>query len=158
MNLHPILYAEDNEDDVFLLQDAFERAGISNRLIVVRDGQAAIEYLAGTGDFADRAKHPLPCLAVLDLKMPRRTGLEVLGWIRGQAGWRWLPVIMFTSSAHHRDVRHAYDLGVNAFLVKPLSVKVRADVCRALKHFWLSYNETPPHCGETAGGSANSDM
>ena len=158
MNLGPILYAEDTEEDIFLLQHAFERTEISHRLIVVQDGQTAIDYLSGTGEFADRANYPLPCLALLDVKMPQKTGFQVLSWIRAQPGLRWLPVIIFTSSADPGDVRQAYDLGANAYLVKPSSLHEREDVCRALKHFWLIYNQPPAQCEEAPERMAGSGM
>ena len=83
MSSEVVLYAEDDENDAFLLANAFKRVGIPHRLVVVDDGRAAIDYLAGEGEYADRAQHPLPRLVLLDLKMPAVTGLEVLQWIKG---------------------------------------------------------------------------
>jgi len=117
----PVLYAEDEENDVFLMQRAFRKAGVHNLLQTANDGAAAIRYLQGTGEFADRGKFPLPCLVLLDLNLPRRSGLEVLKWIREQPSVASLPVVILTSSSQHRDIASAYELGANAYLVKPPS-------------------------------------
>src|SRR4051812_44426590 len=99
-----ILLAEDNDDDVFLLKRAFANAEIRNPLYVARDGQAVIDYLSGNGNFANREEYPLPGLAILDLKMPKHTGMEVLQWLRSQPVLHCLPVIILSSSAHRHDV------------------------------------------------------
>jgi len=111
----PILYAEDDENDAFLANRAFEKAEILNPLVVVSDGKAAIEYLAGTGQYANRTEYPLPCLILLDLKLPRVSGLEVLKWIRSQPSVCTLPVLMLTSSNQDGDVHRAYILGAKKF-------------------------------------------
>ncbi|HEY2849732.1 MAG TPA: response regulator, partial [Gemmatimonadaceae bacterium] len=94
----PILLVEDDENDVMLLQRAFRRAAIVNPLQVVRHGDDAVAYLEGTGEFADRRLHPLPVLMLLDLKLPRRTGLEVLQWVKERSGVKKIPIIVLTSS------------------------------------------------------------
>src|SRR4051812_10546785 len=99
MNGQPILYAEDEEDDVLFVQRAFKDAKILNPLVVVPDGLSAIDYLGGAGRYANRAEHPLPCLALLDFNMPQTSGLDVLKWIRTQPSVCTLPVIMLTSSS-----------------------------------------------------------
>lgn len=142
----PILHIEESEEDVFLLQYAFTRAEITNPVAVVSDGQQAIDYLEGTGEFADRERFPLPCLALLNLKLPKKMGLEVLEWIRGKPEFTWLIVIVLTSSIHDKDVQRAYQLGVNSFLVKPPDTDSLTDMCRALKHFWLVHNRPPAEC------------
>jgi len=114
-----ILLAEDDENDVFLLKLAFEKAQIQNRLCVTRDGQEAIDWLTGAGEFSNRAEYPLPCLLILDLKMPRKSGMDVLRWLRQQTVLNCLPVVVLSSSAHRYDVERAYKLGANAFVVKP---------------------------------------
>jgi CheY-like chemotaxis protein len=146
--LHPILHVEDREDDVYLLHYAFKRAGITHPVQVAVDGQAAIDYLSGAGPFADRERFPSPCLVLLDLKLPQKMGLEVLQWIRSQPALKTLIVIVLTSSIHEGDVRSAYELGANAFLVKPSDTDTLADICRAIKHFWLTYNTPPVECLE----------
>jgi CheY-like chemotaxis protein len=116
-----ILYAEDREDDVFFLRRACRRAGFDGVLQIhsVNDGQLAVDYLVGTGDYADRTKFPLPDLVLLDLKMPRRSGLEVLEWIRGQPGMIELPVFLLTSSNQQADIDRASALGANGYFIKP---------------------------------------
>jgi len=139
----PILHVEDSEEDVFLLRYAFQRADIKTPVQVVEDGQQAIDYLAGIGKFADRQEFPLPCLVLLDLKLPHKMGLEVLEWIRQQPAVKSLIVIILSSSVHEGDLRRAYELGANAFLVKPSDANTMAEMCKALNHFWLTYNRTP---------------
>ena len=138
-----ILYIEDREEDVFLLKYAFESAGIQNPVQVLSDGEQAVNYLAGRGDFADRAKYPLPLLTLLDLQLPIKTGLEVLEWTREQPGLRSLIVLIMSSSVYEQDVVQAYALGANGFLVKPSSIEDFADMCRAIKHYWLVHNRPP---------------
>jgi CheY-like chemotaxis protein len=141
-----ILHVEDREEDVFLLNYAFKRAQITNPVQVVMDGQEAIDYLAGSGKFADRTQFPLPSLVLLDLQLPSKTGLEILEWIRQQPAYRSLIVIVLSSSIHEGDIRRVYELGANAFLVKPSSTTILADMCQALKHFWLIHNQPPAEC------------
>src|SRR5688500_9564098 len=132
-----ILLAEDDENDVFFFERAAREANIANQISVVRDGQSAIDYSSGAGEFSDRNRFPLPCVIVLDLKMPRKTGMEVLEWLRAQSRVRTIPVIIFSSSAQGDDVEQAYALGANAFVVKPASVQKRTEFARLLKEFWL---------------------
>lgn len=141
-----ILHVEDREEDVFLLRYAFKRAGIETPVEVVSDGKEAIDFLGGTGKFAGRSEFNPPCLVLLDLKLPQKMGLEVLEWIRSQPALRRLIVIILSSSIHEGDVQRAYELGVNAFLVKPASTDTLADMCVALKHFWLIHNHSPIEC------------
>jgi CheY-like chemotaxis protein len=144
MSKPSILQVEDDAHDVFLLQRAFMQAGISNPVHVATDGQMAIDYLAGTDQFANRARYPLPSLVLLDLKLPRKSGREVLQWIRAQLGLRRLIVIVFTSAPYIGDVGLAYDLGANSFLVKPTDFSRYLDVARVLKAWWLDYNHFAP--------------
>jgi CheY-like chemotaxis protein len=138
-----ILLAEDNDDDVFLLKRAFQSAEIQNPLYVAHDGQEAIDYLSGVGNFANRTEYPLPSLVILDLKMPKRTGMEVLQWVRSQPVLHCLPVIMLSSSTHRHDIERAYRLGANAFVAKPTSTEDRNELSRYIKGFWLQFNEPP---------------
>src|SRR5688572_19839953 len=112
----PILYVEDSEDDVFFLKRAFKAAEVPNPLQVARDGQEAIDYLAGLEKFSDRERHPLPCLVLLDFKLGGKMGLDVLRWIRERPALRKLLVIILSSSSQRADVDRAYELGANAFL------------------------------------------
>jgi len=134
-----ILLAEDEETDVLLLRRAFKDAGVPNPIEVAVDGIAAVDYLS-------RERQPpndrLPCLVILDLKMPRRNGFEVLKWMREQPGLSTLPVIIFSSSAHRGEVERAYALGANAFIVKPPSTGDRTEVARFIKQ-WLRFSQPP---------------
>jgi CheY-like chemotaxis protein len=142
----PLLVAEDEDNDVFFLQRALETANVKNSLRIVRDGQEAIDYLSGVGEFADRDKFPLPYLLLLDLKMPRKTGMEVLEWLSEQPELRSLPVVVFSSSAHRKDIDRAYELGANGFVTKPSSMAKRAELAKAMASFWLESNEPPTLC------------
>src|SRR4030081_1713917 len=115
-----ILLVEDRPDDVVLIRRAFLKGNIINPLFVVYDGEEAIAYLSGEGKYANREEYPLPDLLLLDLKMPQKDGFEVLQWIRDQPGLKSLRVVVLTSSEDLHEVNHAYELGANSFLVKPL--------------------------------------
>ena len=115
-----ILLVDDDENDVFFLKKALHQAGIRQSIQVLRDGEAAIDYLAGTAPFGDRLKYPLPCLVLLDTNMPKKSGMEVLKWLRQQAQFKDLPVFMTTSSGKTGDIDAANKYGIRAFLTKPL--------------------------------------
>jgi len=120
MGTKAVLYVEDGEDDVLLMRRAWQKVGIPNPLLVVRDGQEATEYLLGACEFADRAEYPLPALMLLDLKLPRMSGFELLAWLRGQEdGIRSLPVVILSSSALFADIAAAKALGISDYWVKP---------------------------------------
>lgn len=138
-----ILLVEDDPNDVFFLQYAFEQAGIRNPLHPVEDGQHAIDYLAGNGKYSDRAKFPLPCIVLLDLKMPGVSGLDVLRWIKEQPHLASILVIVLTSSKDINDVYETYKLGARSFLVKPLSLEERLEVAKAIKAYWIELNVLP---------------
>jgi CheY-like chemotaxis protein len=135
-----ILLVEDNPDDVFFMQRACQGANISNPLQVADDGQIAIDYLGGVGPYADRAKFPDPCLILLDLKLPRKTGHEVLAWLRQQPDSSSVIVLALTTSREPRDIAEAYRLGVNAYLVKPTSPSDLTEMMVSIKGFWLNHN------------------
>ncbi len=140
---YTVLLVEDDPDDVILTQRAFKKASVANPLHVVTDGEEAVAYLSGQGRFADRAEHPLPMLLLLDLKLLRRSGLEVLEWLRAQPGLRRLPVVVLTSSKESRDVNRAYDLGVNSYLVKPVAFDSLQEMVHSLGFYWLMLNKSP---------------
>jgi DNA-binding response OmpR family regulator len=142
-----ILLVEDERNDVFFLEYAFQAAGITNPMQVVEDGQQAIDYLAGIGKFANRTLHPMPCLVLLDLKLPIKMGLDVLRWIRQQPALQTLLVIVLSSSRSAYDVDEAYRLGARSYLVKPLSMNERFEIARAIKYYWLGLNEFPAFAG-----------
>ncbi|MGH7944146.1 MAG: response regulator [Opitutaceae bacterium] len=140
MPLRPVLYAEDEANDAFLMQRAFLKAGVSNPLQIVVDGAAAIQYLSGTGEFSDRKQHPSPCLLLLDLNLPRQSGLEVLQWARDQPALRTLPIVMLTSSSQDRDIGSAYALGANGYLVKPPGSEKLIELVTGLRNVCLAPN------------------
>ena len=143
-----LLVAEDDENDVFFLQRAFQQAKVENPLHVVRDGQEAIDYLSGDGKFSNRTQYPLPHLFILDLKMPRKTGLDVLGWLYEQSELRCLPVLVLSSSSQRTDIERAYELGANGFVLKPASLEKRVELAKLIGAFWLDFNEAPLVCTE----------
>jgi CheY-like chemotaxis protein len=138
-----ILLAEDREDDILLIRQAFKRGNVPQPTHVVRDGEEAVAYLAGDGKYANRDEYPLPALLLLDLKMPRMDGFEVLEWIRKQPSLRPLRVVVLTSSEDIFDVNHAYELGANSFLVKPLDFELFVETCAVIKKYWLNLSATP---------------
>jgi CheY-like chemotaxis protein len=132
-----ILLAEDREDDIQIIRRAFKQAFVTNPLQIVRDGEEAIEYLAAKGKYASRSEYPLPDLILLDLKMPKIDGFQVLEWIRQQPGIRGIPAVVLTSSDQVRDVNRAYALGANSFLVKPADFQSTVELARVLRKYWL---------------------
>ncbi len=138
-----ILLAEDDPNDVLLIQRAFQRSLVANPLQVVRDGEEALAYLSGQGLFADRERHPLPVLMLMDLKMPRKSGLEVLEWVRRQPGLKRLPIVVLTSSNQNPDINRAYELGANSYLVKPAGFDSLLELVKNLDMYWLILNEKP---------------
>ena len=135
-----ILHVEDDANDVLLFRHACKRAGLNAQVQSVTDGEEAIDYLNGSGPFADRQEYPLPALLLLDLKMPRVTGFDVLEWLRHQEELRRTPVIVLSSSNHDRDVRRAYDLGANSYLLKPVGLEGLLVLAQAIQHYWLDLN------------------
>src|SRR5687767_12659328 len=117
---HSLLHVEDDPNDVLLLQRAIRRGNLPIAVLAVGDGETAIAYLNGDAGYEDRQRYPIPDLVLLDLKIPRKSGLEVLSWIRDHPALRRLPVAVLTSSRHDRDIEQAYDRGANSYLVKPV--------------------------------------
>jgi CheY-like chemotaxis protein len=143
VNRTTILHVEDDSNDVLLFRHACEKAGIPCNIRVVADGAEAIAYLEGATGFGDRQQHPLPELVLLDLKLPRVNGFEVLDWMRKGGRFRRLPVIVFSSSNHQADVNRAYDAGANSFLLKPTDFSALIDLAKTIHHYWLALNERP---------------
>jgi CheY-like chemotaxis protein len=141
-----ILLAEDNLDDVLLVRMAFRKAGFDNRIVVVCDGEVAIKYLKGKGPYSDRTRFPIPQIFLLDLKMPRVSGFEVLAWRQRRAEWKCLPTIVLTSSYSAGDITRAYDLGANSFLTKPADFPEFVSMMKEVIRFWL-YNSKLPTPG-----------
>jgi CheY-like chemotaxis protein len=138
-----ILLAEDLEDDILLIRRAFAAARVAIPLHVVRDGEEALAYLSGLGKYSSRDEFPLPDLILLDLKMPKMDGFEVLQWIRQHPQFKALRVIVLTSSEDISDVNRAYDLGANSFLVKPLEFVNFPAMLQTLTKFWIGQSEKP---------------
>src|SRR5882724_8819584 len=136
-----ILLAEDREDDIALIRKAFAKAFVQNPLYVVRDGDEAVAYLKGEGRYFNRDEYPLPDLLLLDLKMPRLDGFEVLRWIRQEAGMDSLRIIVLTSSESMADVNTAYQLGANSFLVKPLEFERFVETSKMFSRYWLNLDK-----------------
>ena len=132
-----ILYAEDEENDVFFLKHAFEVAGSPHTLTAVPDGEQALNYLAGQGPFADRKRHPLPLLVLLDINMPRKSGLEVLEWTRRQPHFKSVPVLILTSSSRPEDREKARELGADDYLLKPSDPLKLVELVKLLHDRWL---------------------
>jgi CheY-like chemotaxis protein len=134
-----ILYAEDEENDIFFFEQALQNAGSLHTLKAVADGQQALDYLEGKDPFADRSRHPLPAIVVLDINMPKKSGFEVLEWIRQQPRFKSLPVLILTSSSLQEDMAKARLLGVDDYFLKPSDP-------RKLIHFAQSFEQVLARC------------
>jgi CheY-like chemotaxis protein len=143
-----ILLVEDDPNDIILIKRAFEKANITNPLQVVENGEEAISYLTGKGRYGDRVKYPLPMLLLLDLKLPRKSGHEVLEWLSQQPMLKRLTVVVLTSSQQSSDINRAYDLGANSYLVKPVTFNALVEMVKALNFYWVILNEKPIIKGE----------
>lgn len=144
-----LLLVEDNPTDEKLTVRAFKKSGVANEIVVVRDGAEALDYLFGVGKFEGRDPGVLPSVVLLDLKLPRIDGLEVLRRIRGNEMTRSLPVVILTSSKEHEDLARSYVLGANAYVRKPVDFVEFAEAANAVGLFWLLLNEAPPARIET---------
>jgi CheY-like chemotaxis protein len=133
----PVLVAEDEETDGFILRLGFERAGLPNPLLVVRDGQEALDYLIGNAPYADRSIHPLPALLLLDLKMPRMNGFEVLAWLATRPDFKDLPAVVLSSSSDDSDIQKARQMGARDYFVKPHSLSDLVKILQRLHTRWL---------------------
>ena len=138
-----ILHVEDDTNDVLLLKHACEYAGVSLNVQTVDDGDQAVAYLLGTGKFADRKRFPFPSLVLLDLRMPKMTGFELLDWIRGQANFRKLPVVVLSCSRRELDIERAYVLGANSFLIKPIAFADLVELVKMVCYYWFDLNLLP---------------
>jgi two-component system, response regulator len=143
VELKKILLAEDNPKDVELTLEALEDSNLANRVVVVKDGVETLEYLRCQGQHANR-EPGLPSVLLLDIKMPRKDGIEVLREIRSDPQLKLLPVVMLTSSREDKDLLNSYYLGVNAYVVKPVNFNGFIDAIKQLGIFWGLVNELPP--------------
>lgn len=139
-----ILLVEDNPDDVALTIRAFKKNNIMNKILVAKDGVEALDYLFGTGVHAGRDLKDLPVIVLLDLKLPRVSGLEVLEKMRRNELTQLIPVVILTSSAEEQDVVNGYKLGANSYVRKPVAFDQFLDAVKQLGLFWLLWNEPPP--------------
>lgn len=137
------LLVEDDPNDVVLFRRAAHKAGVTEEIYAAEDGEAAVRFLeTSAGQIAEQATG-LPWIVLLDLKMPGKSGLEVLEWLRGQSRLRLLPVIIFTSSRERSDIVRAYELGANSYLVKPVSFDQLKEMIQVVQHYWMDLNEIP---------------
>jgi two-component system response regulator len=139
-----ILLVEDNTSDEKLTVVAFRNCGVANEIVVVRDGAAALDYLFGTGDHKDPNPGTLPTVVLLDLKLPKVDGLEVLRRVRAHERTKLLPVVILTSSKEEEDIMTSYSLGANAYVRKPLEFSEFLEAAKTLGLFWLLLNEPAP--------------
>jgi CheY-like chemotaxis protein len=144
MNSKKILLVEDNPSDIKLTKRALEQNQITNELIVAEDGQEALDYLFATGQHAGRDIRDLPAVVLLDLKLPKIEGLEVLKKIRANELTRLMPVVILTSSDQEVDMIASYNLGANSYIRKPVDFKQFTEAVRTLGMYWLLLNEPPP--------------
>lgn len=141
--LKPILLVEDNPNDLELTLHALERSKLANDVIVIRDGKEALDYLNATGDYEGRTPGH-PAVILLDLKLPKVDGLEVLRYVRESSTYKSTPIVMLTSSKEEHDVIKSYELGVNAYVVKPVDFQEFIKAISDLGVFWAVLNEPPP--------------
>ncbi|TES91802.1 MAG: response regulator [Anaerolineales bacterium] len=139
-----LLLVEDDPNDILLFEKAIEKSLLPIELIVLRDGEKAISYLSGSGKFEDRKRYPLPNLILVDLKLPRKSGFDVIQWVKNHPELKIIPVIVLSSSNQAQDVNLAYGLGTNSYLVKPIGFNELSELIEAFGRYWLSYNERPP--------------
>jgi CheY-like chemotaxis protein len=138
-----LLVVEDNEDDIFFIERIFRQIGARCELRFARDGIEAVDYLSGKGKFSDRSKSPMPTMVLMDLKMPRMNGFEVLEWMHSQPEIKLIPTIVVTSSTLQEDVTRAYRLGANAVMNKPVDKDSLMQMLKAFHIYWTDYVEMP---------------
>lgn len=140
-----VLIAEDDDDDFFLTQRAFEKLNLANQIHRVADGEELLSYLRKEGDYSDPASYPLPYIILLDLNMPKKDGREALKEIKADPKLKNIPVVILTTSAAEEDVIRSYDLGVNSFIRKPVDAGEFIETIGALKKYWFEIVQLPPH-------------
>ncbi len=150
MNEPQILLIEDDPSDARLIQRAFDRLELGVKVTRLTNGDDAVSYLAGEEPFDNRLSHPLPSILLLDIKLPRRSGFEVLAWLRRRTtGLKRIPVVMLTSSRHSVDVNRAYDLGANSYLTKPATAAELGRVASDVYRYWMQWNQGPEVYGNS---------
>jgi len=153
-----ILYAEDDENDVFLMQRAFKQAGVSNPLLILPDGNRTVDYLLGKGQCSDRTAFPLPHLILLDLKLTGISGLDILKLVRTTPSISTTPVVILTSSIEDQDIHRTYVQGANAYLVKPSDPGRLLFMVQSIRDFWILQNHAPRGYMDPETGGVPSDM
>jgi CheY-like chemotaxis protein len=148
-----IMLIEDNEDDLFFMKLAMNKAGIQNPLYMASDGQEAMELLREVAD--GTGARTIPCLILLDLKLPKVPGHEVLKWIREQPSLKTIPVIVLTASRDDRDIETAYQLGANSYFAKPSETDALVEIVKLLRDYWLKHCIPPPVCIDQAAESCS---
>jgi CheY-like chemotaxis protein len=138
-----VLLIEDDANDVALFQHACKAASVSFSLLPIDDSEKALAYLGGDGEFSDRAAHPFPALVLLDWKMPRMAGCELLKTLRTTPAFRHVPVIAFTASQNIDDINNAYQIGANSYLLKPDKLEELVEMARVIDKYWLGWNKRP---------------
>lgn len=138
-----VLLVENDENDVGLIARAFQKASLPHTLRAVRSYEEAISYLSGEGPYADRTRHPVPSLVLLDLKLRGRSGFECLQWMRGRPEFKRVPAVVLSSSKEMDDVNRAYDLGAASYLVKPVGSDDLLAIVKSLGTYWLIFNRYP---------------
>jgi len=141
-DLKPVLYVEDDENDLFLMERAFEKVKVEHPLRNLPDGREAISYLSGSGSYTNRSENPVPALVLLDLSMPGKGGLDVLQWVRSQPALSHIPVVVLTSSNQDSDVQRAGQLGANGYLIKPGEPDELVRMISELHQYWLIENHS----------------
>ncbi len=138
-----ILMAEDDEDDRLMTRDALEEARLVNEIHFVEDGEELMDYLYHRGKYSDHATSPRPGLILLDLNMPRKDGREALREIKGDENLRQIPIVVLTTSKAEEDILRSYDLGVNSFIIKPVTFQALVEVMKTLAKYWFEIVELP---------------
>jgi CheY-like chemotaxis protein len=142
-NKETILYAEDEPDDQFFIERALKQLTCPVEVRFVNDGQEALDYLQGKGQYADRSRFPMPTVIFLDIKMPRLNGFEVLKWLKEQEAFKRIPVAMITSSQMQEDIDRVYELGASAYLVKPARMDELQKLFKVTGEFFVEHVEKP---------------
>ncbi|MBI3475885.1 MAG: response regulator [Acidobacteria bacterium] len=143
-----ILIVEDDVDDITLALRALQREHLANRIFLARDGEQALDFLFCRGDYAGRSADALPKLVLLDLKLPRLSGIEILKQIKGDTHTRGVPVVILTSSKEERDLIASYNLGANSYIQKPVNFEQFRQTIKTLGMYWLVVNQVPAFAGE----------
>ncbi len=138
--LQPLLIVEDNEDDTFLFEVALKEAGFANPVFFVNGYDEALKFLKGEGDFSDRKAYPLPKIVLLDVRLPKYSGFDLLAWIRAQEKIRTLIVVMVSASSEEKDIARAYRLGANSYLNKPAEPEKFVELLRNFRTYWIDSN------------------